>query len=125
MEQFASNAYSLAQTLADILAEKMGHKTTFFQENCLPTTCSLRLNRYPPHPMDSQVHGLVPHTDSAFLTILHQDQVRGLQLVKDGKWVAVVPDPDALIVNIGDLFQVQIIVAIMCHIAFILDFRIC
>ncbi|KAJ7946239.1 gibberellin 2-beta-dioxygenase 8 [Quillaja saponaria] len=47
----------------------------------------------------------MPHTDSDFLTILHQDQVGGLQLVKDGKWIAVKPNPNALIINIGDLFQ--------------------
>uniref|UniRef100_A0A803M232 Fe2OG dioxygenase domain-containing protein n=1 Tax=Chenopodium quinoa TaxID=63459 RepID=A0A803M232_CHEQI len=40
-----------------------------------------------------------------FLTILYQDQVGGLQLVKDGKWISVKPNPEALIVNIGDLFQ--------------------
>lgn len=96
----------LGQRLAEILAEKMGDKSSFFEENCLPSTCYLRLNRYPPCPMASQVHGLMPHTDSDFLTILHQDQVGGLQLVKDGKWIAVKPNPDALIINIGDLFQV-------------------
>ncbi|KAK4258941.1 hypothetical protein QN277_005334 [Acacia crassicarpa] len=105
IEQFASTVSSLAQRLADILEEKMGHKSTFFQENCLPSTCYLRLNRYPPCPLFSEIHGLMPHTDSDFLTILHQDQVGGLQLVKDGKWIAVKPNPDALIINIGDLFQ--------------------
>ncbi|KAF7840671.1 pyruvate, phosphate dikinase regulatory protein 1, chloroplastic [Senna tora] len=104
-QQFASTVSNLAQTLASILAENMGHKSTFFEENCLPSTCYLRLNRYPPCPMASQVHGLMPHTDSDFLTILHQDQVGGLQLVKDGKWIAVKPNPHALIINIGDLFQ--------------------
>ena len=52
----------------------------------------------------------MPHTDSDFLTILYQDQVGGLQLVKDGKWVAVKPNPHALIINIGDLFQVYLII---------------
>ncbi|KAK7308812.1 hypothetical protein RJT34_05063 [Clitoria ternatea] len=105
IEQFASTVSSLAQTLADILAEKMGHKSKFFKENCLANTCYLRLNRYPPCPVASGIHGLMPHTDSDFLTILYQDQVGGLQLVKDGKWIAVKPNPDALIINIGDLFQ--------------------
>ncbi|XP_054779065.1 gibberellin 2-beta-dioxygenase 8 isoform X1 [Prosopis cineraria] len=105
IEQFARTVSSLAQRLAEILEEKMGHKSTFFQENCLPSTCYLRLNRYPPCPLFSEIHGLMPHTDSDFLTILHQDQVGGLQLVKDGKWIAVKPNPDALIINIGDLFQ--------------------
>lgn len=105
IEQFATTVSSLAQTLADILAEKMGHKSTFFKENCLPNTCYLRLNRYPPCPIAFGIHGLMPHTDSDFLTILYQDQVGGLQLVKDRKWIAVKPNPDALIINIGDLFQ--------------------
>ncbi|OAY25989.1 gibberellin 2-beta-dioxygenase 8 isoform X2 [Manihot esculenta] len=105
MEQFATRVASLAQKLAAILSEKLGRKSTFFQENCVPRTCYLRLNRYPPCPIPGEVFGLMPHTDSDFLTILYQDQVGGLQLVKDGKWFAVKPNPEALIINIGDLFQ--------------------
>ncbi|KAG6641615.1 hypothetical protein CIPAW_09G086800 [Carya illinoinensis] len=105
MEQFAATVSSLAQKLAGILAEKVSHKSTFFQENCLPNTCYLRMNHYPPCPIASEVFGLTPHTDSDFLTILHQDQVGGLQLVKDGRWISVKPNPEALIINIGDLFQ--------------------
>ncbi|XP_058199098.1 gibberellin 2-beta-dioxygenase 8 isoform X1 [Rhododendron vialii] len=105
MEQFARTASDLAQKLAEILAEKIGHKSTFFKEHCLPSTCYLRLNRYPPCPISPEVFGLMPHTDSDFLTILHQDEIGGLQLVKDGKWIAVKPNQEALIINIGDLFQ--------------------
>uniref|UniRef100_M8CJC1 Gibberellin 2-beta-dioxygenase 8 n=1 Tax=Aegilops tauschii TaxID=37682 RepID=M8CJC1_AEGTA len=61
--------------------------------------------RYPACPFAPDTFGLVPHTDSDFLTILCQDQVGGLQLMKDSRWVAVKPRSDALIVNIGDLFQ--------------------
>ncbi|CAI0407097.1 unnamed protein product [Linum tenue] len=109
IEQFATTVADLAQKLAGILAEKyLGRKSTFFQDNCAPSTCYLRMNRYPPCPMPpaAAVFGLMPHTDSDFLTILYQDdQVGGLQLVKDGKCFAVKPNPQALIVNIGDLFQ--------------------
>ncbi|KAL3742103.1 hypothetical protein ACJRO7_017564 [Eucalyptus globulus] len=105
MEQFAGTVSNLAQKLAKILAEELGHKSTFFMENCLPSTCYLRMNRYPPCPISPDMLGLMPHTDSDFLTILHQDEVGGLQLVKDGEWIAVKPNPDALIINIGDLFQ--------------------
>ncbi|KAL0737960.1 hypothetical protein Bca4012_014170 [Brassica carinata] len=66
---------------------------------------TLRMNRYPPCPKPSEVYGLMPHTDSDFLTILYQDQVGGLQLIKDNRWIAVKPNPCALIINIGDLFQ--------------------
>lgn len=103
---FAARVSHLTLELAEILAEKLGHKSNFFKENCSPTSCYVRMNRYPPCPISSEVYGLMPHTDSDFLTILLQDQVGGLQLVKDGKWIAVKPNPDVLIVNIGDLFQV-------------------
>ncbi|XP_010686971.2 gibberellin 2-beta-dioxygenase 8 isoform X2 [Beta vulgaris subsp. vulgaris] len=106
VRQFASTVSELANKLANILAEKLGlEELPFFEDKCVPNTCYLRMNRYPPCPKYSQVLGLMPHTDSDFLTILYQDQVGGLQLVKDGKWISVKPNPDALIVNIGDLFQ--------------------
>ncbi|CAN1319050.1 Gibberellin 2-beta-dioxygenase 8 [Linum perenne] len=107
IEQFATTVADLAQKLAQILAERVGRKSSFFKENCLASSCYLRMNRYPPCPMPTEVFGLMPHTDSDFLTILHQDQVGGLQLVRDGKWFAVKPNPRALIINIGDLFQVK------------------
>ncbi|XP_059661627.1 gibberellin 2-beta-dioxygenase 8-like [Cornus florida] len=105
MLQFATTVSDLAQKLAEILAKNMGHESTFFKEKCLPSTCYVRMNRYPPCPVSPEVFGLVPHTDSDFLTILYQDQVGGLQLVKDGQLVAVKPNPDSLIINIGDLFE--------------------
>lgn len=107
MEQFAVMVSELSQELVDILAEELGEKSCFFKETCLPNTCYLRLNRYPPCPIYPQMFGIMPHTDSDFITVLHQDHIGGLQLVKDGKWFAVKPNPDALIINIGDLFQVN------------------
>ncbi|CAN1326897.1 Gibberellin 2-beta-dioxygenase 8 [Linum perenne] len=105
MEEFANTVADLAQKLAEILAERLGRKSSFFKEKCLASSCYLRMNRYPPCPIPTDVFGLMPHTDSDFLTILYQDQVGGLQLVRDGKWFAVNPNPLALIINIGDLFQ--------------------
>ncbi|GJS94640.1 ribonuclease H-like domain-containing protein [Tanacetum coccineum] len=61
--------------------------------------------RYPSCPISPHVFGLMPHTDSDFLTILHQDHIGGLQLLKNGKWIAVNPKQETLIVIIGDLFQ--------------------
>ncbi|XP_059441141.1 gibberellin 2-beta-dioxygenase 8-like isoform X1 [Corylus avellana] len=105
IEAFVTVAGSLAQSLAEILSQILGIKSTYFQENCPPNTSYLRLNRYPPCPFPSKAFGFMPHTDSSFLTILHQDHVGGLQLLKDGKWFRVKPNPQALVINIGDLFQ--------------------
>ncbi|XP_052141798.1 gibberellin 2-beta-dioxygenase 6-like [Oryza glaberrima] len=98
----------LARALARVLAESLlGHAAgERFPEGCDDATCFLRLNRYPPCPFPpDDAFGLVPHTDSDFLTVLCQDHVGGLQLMKGSRWVAVKPIPGALIVNIGDLFQ--------------------
>lgn len=106
MTEFAAAMSKLARLLARILAENLRRQGGMLDDICNESTCFLRLNRYPVCPISAEMFGLVPHTDSDFLTILYQDQVGGLQLMKDSKWVAVRPNPDALIVNIGDLFQV-------------------
>ncbi|XP_010066489.2 gibberellin 2-beta-dioxygenase 6 [Eucalyptus grandis] len=106
MMEFAAAMSRLARTLAGVLAENLRHRDcSAFDETCHESTCFLRLNRYPVCPLSPEMFGLVPHTDSDFLTILYQDQVGGLQLLKDSRWVAVKPNRDALIVNIGDLLQ--------------------
>lgn len=105
MRKVAGAMSELARLLSAVLAENLGCPRDLFGENCSETTCFLRLNRYPPCPFSSNTMGLVPHTDSDFMTILHQDHVGGLQLMKDSKWVSIKPNPEALIVNIGDLFQ--------------------
>lgn len=105
MEEYAGEMQKLAKMLATVLVKNMGEEKEL-NNSCDESTCFLRLNRYPVCPYAPEVFGLVPHTDSDFLTILHQDEVGGLQLMKDSKWVAVKPNQDALIVNIGDLFQV-------------------
>lgn len=50
------------------------------------------------------------HTDSGFFALLVQSQVPGLHLFRQGppadRWVEVPAVPGALIVNIGDLFQI-------------------
>ncbi|KAG6707945.1 hypothetical protein I3842_06G056400 [Carya illinoinensis] len=105
MKEFAAAMSKLARLLAEILSENLGSQKGELEDLCDESTCFLRLNRYPACQISPEVFGLVPHTDSDFLTILCQDQVGGLQLKKGSKWVAVKPIQDALLVNIGDLFQ--------------------
>ncbi|KAL2545677.1 Gibberellin 2-beta-dioxygenase 8 [Forsythia ovata] len=106
MVEYAGAMQELAKLLAGVLVMNLGHRKELFEEICDESTCFLRLNHYPACPISPELFGLVPHTDSDFLTILHQDEhVSGLQLMKDSKWVSVKPNKDALVVNIGDLFQ--------------------
>ncbi|KAK6142889.1 hypothetical protein DH2020_023237 [Rehmannia glutinosa] len=66
----------------------------------------MAMNYYPPCPKPELTYGLPAHTDPNALTILLQDlQVAGLQVLKDGKWLAIKPQPDAFVINIGDQIQ--------------------
>lgn len=107
MEELASAMSKLAKSLAGVLVESLGHRKELLDNICDESTCFLRLNHYPICPFSGEISGLVPHTDSDFLTILHQDCGGGLQLMKGSQWVAVKPNPEALVVNIGDLLQVH------------------
>lgn len=67
----------------------------------------MAVNYYPPCPEPELTYGLPGHTDPNALTILLQDHdVAGLQVLKDGKWLAVNPIPNAFVINIGDQLQV-------------------
>ncbi|GAU25381.1 hypothetical protein TSUD_70340 [Trifolium subterraneum] len=46
-----------------------------------------------------------PHCDPISLTILLQDQVGGLEIFADNKWLAIPPKPNTFVINIGDTFM--------------------
>ncbi|EFJ16877.1 hypothetical protein SELMODRAFT_450785 [Selaginella moellendorffii] len=65
-----------------------------------------RMNMYPPSEHFPRLLGTGPHTDPCALTILHQDEVGGLQVYnRDETWVTVEPRADAFVISIGDTFQ--------------------
>ncbi|KAI3839596.1 hypothetical protein MKW92_041388 [Papaver armeniacum] len=62
------------------------------------------MNYYPPCPTPELVIGLTPHSDFTGLTILLQvNEVEGLQIRKEERWISIKPLPNAFIVNIGDI----------------------
>lgn len=68
----------------------------------------MAVNFYPKCPEPELTFGLPAHTDPNALTILLMDQqVAGLQVLKEGRWIAVNPQPNALVINIGDQLQVM------------------
>ncbi|CAN8321402.1 unnamed protein product [Cochlearia groenlandica] len=95
----------VAQMICEILGQQVNVNSKYFEDICMLKNSFLRLNKYHPRVFGSEVFGLVPHTDSSFLTILFQDQIGGLELIKNGQWIGVKPCKESLTVNIGDMFQ--------------------
>uniref|UniRef100_A0A830B023 gibberellin 3beta-dioxygenase n=1 Tax=Phtheirospermum japonicum TaxID=374723 RepID=A0A830B023_9LAMI len=68
---------------------------------------ALQLNSYPRCLNPNRAIGLAPHTDSLLLTILHQNDTNGLQILQEGiGWITVPPVSRALVVNVGDLMHI-------------------
>jgi gibberellin-44 dioxygenase len=97
----------LSLDIMEVLGLSLGvgraHYRAFFEGN----DSIMRLNYYPPCQKPEQTLGTGPHCDPTSLTILHQDDVAGLQVYIDGKWRTIRPRENAFVVNVGDTFMVS------------------
>eukprot|EP01018_Ginkgo_biloba_P000893 Gb_34188 [translate_table: standard] len=96
---------SLSLAIMELLAVSLGvermHFRRFFEKN----NSIMRLNGYPPCQQPALTFGTGPHCDPTSLTILHQDQVGGLEVFIKDRWLSVQPIENVFVVNIGDTFM--------------------
>lgn len=105
--EFSQALKALALELTEQLIKQLGVKSEPRSKLLKQGKNSVfRFNCYPPCPQPSLTLGLGAHSDPHVLTILHQDEVGGLQIFKDGTWIAVKPRADSLVINVGDVLQV-------------------
>ena len=64
------------------------------------------INYYPPCPEPNITLRIPPHSDDGFLTLLLQDEVKGLQIQHQDKLFIVEPIANASVVNVGDHLEV-------------------
>ncbi|KAF7086077.1 hypothetical protein CFC21_089422 [Triticum aestivum] len=106
MKEFASEIEKLAEKVLDLLCENLGLEQGYLKRAFAGSrgpTFGTKVSSYPPCPRPDLVDGLRAHTDAGGVILLFQDdQVSGLQLLKDGAWVDVPPMRHAIVVNIGD-----------------------
>ncbi|XP_022991454.1 gibberellin 20-oxidase-like protein isoform X2 [Cucurbita maxima] len=95
----SANAQGFTQSL-------FGHQATEFS-NC---NAYIRINGFTPRGMNEEEEELEvfkKHTDLSYVTIVFQNDIRGLQMrLKGGDWMDVRPSEDNnLVVNIGDFME--------------------
>jgi len=111
MKEFASEIEKLGERVLDLLCENLGLEKGYLKQAFAGSqgspTFGTKVSSYPPCPRPDLVDGLRAHTDAGGVILLFQDdQVSGLQLLKDGAWVDVPPMRHAVVVNIGDQLEV-------------------
>ena len=104
----------LAEKLLSLIAETLQLKHDFFAKKFGKPFQRMRMNYYPQCPRPDRVFGLSPHADMDGITLLLQDdEVVGLNVRKDDQWIAVQPNPYALVINVGNLIEVNRLIAFL------------
>lgn len=106
-QEYCEAMNTLALKIMELLGFSLGAGREYFKEFFKGNDSIMRLNNYPPCQQPHLTLGTGPHCDPTSLTILHQDEVGGLQVLVDEKWHFIRPDPQAFVVNIGDTFMVR------------------
>ncbi|XP_054788209.1 gibberellin 20 oxidase 3-like [Prosopis cineraria] len=104
-QKYCEGMKELGLKLMELLGISLGVERWHYREFFEDGECIMRCNYYPPCHEPGLALGTGPHCDPTSLTILHQDDVGGLDVFTDDKWQRVPPRPHALVVNIGDTFS--------------------
>uniref|UniRef100_A0A0A9FF03 Fe2OG dioxygenase domain-containing protein n=1 Tax=Arundo donax TaxID=35708 RepID=A0A0A9FF03_ARUDO len=107
LDKYSTAAMNIVERLLAIMAKNMGLEPGAITDKFIGGIQSVRMNYYPPCAQAEKVIGLSPHSDAGLLTLVLQvNQVKGLQIRRNGSWVPVKPLDGALIVNLGDTFEI-------------------
>lgn len=99
---------ALAKRLLGLISESLGLKRDYFKDLVGEFYQNITVSYYPECPQPELTLGLQSHSDMGVITLLIQDDVGGLQVLKDGEWVTVEPLDDAIVVILSDQTQVLV-----------------
>ncbi|CAN1269523.1 1-aminocyclopropane-1-carboxylate oxidase homolog 3, partial [Linum perenne] len=88
---YSKEVMKLGELLLELLSEGLGLATSDYLKEEMECAKGLRTicHYYPPCPEPELTLGLNQHVDKDFITLLLQDQVGGLQLISNDKYVSV------------------------------------
>ncbi|KAL6217068.1 hypothetical protein ACLB2K_010285 [Fragaria x ananassa] len=112
MEEYRAELKKLAERVMEAMDENLGlpkghMKKAFNGGGVDDAFFGTKVSHYPPCPQPELVTGLRAHTDAGGVILLFQDdQVGGLQILKDGEWIDVQPLRNSIVINTGDQIEV-------------------
>lgn len=111
MKEFAEELEKLAVELMELMCENLGLERGYLKRafnGSKGPTFGTKVGNYPPCAKPDLVMGLRAHTDAGgIILLLQDDEVSGLQLLKDGNWADVPPMKHSIVINIGDQLEVH------------------
>lgn len=104
----------LEQMVKRMVFESYGVDKSVYDSHVESTTYLFRPIKYRVPEMDESDVGCHVHTDKSVITILHQNEVEGLEFkTKDGEfWIGFEPSPNSFLVLAGDAFLVRTYVGV-------------
>ncbi|KAK4351396.1 hypothetical protein RND71_030709 [Anisodus tanguticus] len=107
VEEYSLNMERVRDEILGNISLLLGLKRESLKEMHGEMKHAVRMNYYPPCPNPDLVLGIGPHSDATSITLLLQDDdISGLQINHNQKWLPVNPIPNAILVNVGDCLEI-------------------
>nr|A2A1A0.1 RecName: Full=S-norcoclaurine synthase 1; Short=CjNCS1 [Coptis japonica]ADK56103.1 2OG/Fe(II)-dependent dioxygenase-like protein [synthetic construct]BAF45337.1 norcoclaurine synthase [Coptis japonica var. dissecta] len=107
MEKYSMELQKVAMCLTGMMAKNLGLESEILTKP-LRTVFNREDELLPSMSSCGEGLGLSPHSDATGLTLLIQvNEVNGLHIKKDEKWVPIKPILGAFVVNIGDVIEIM------------------
>ncbi|KAL5739642.1 hypothetical protein ACOSP7_028528 [Xanthoceras sorbifolium] len=104
--EYSDEMEALAEKLLKYMSESIGLASSCIKDAVGEFYQNITVSFYPPCPQPELTLGLQSHSDMGAITLLIQDDVEGLQVLKDGDWITVQPLADAIVVLLADQTQI-------------------
>lgn len=108
LEQIFAYFTRLGVLTESILSQCLGLPSTFLKEFNRDRSWDFMaaLHYFP--ATEAENNGITEHEDGNCNTFVFQDEAGGLEVRRNGKWIPVIPTRGSIVVNVGDVIQVNI-----------------
>ncbi|TKW20068.1 hypothetical protein SEVIR_4G061100v4 [Setaria viridis] len=104
--KYSDSMKDLAQRLLRIISGSLNLPPSYMEEAVGEVYQNITISYYSPCPQPDLALGLQSHSDMGAITLLIQDDVGGLEVLKDGMWIPVAPLPDGILVILADQTEI-------------------